>query len=215
MTNRAVNTSLMQRMNRIKVLKYIKNNPDSARCTISVETGLSLGAVTNLTSFLLSEGIITESGYVAEDRVGRKKVKLKFNGSNRYIAIVVIKNNLASVYLANLEGKVIESRKINTENKKIDIITDEISKIILSFKKEIIAIGISLSALVLDKGETVISSSLQFEKTNLKKAIEAKTSLPVFVDNISISKALGYVKKHKELLNKKVVFADMDEGFGN
>lgn len=214
MEDHAVNTSLMQRMNRIKVLKYIKNNPGSARCTISSDTGLSLGAVTNLTSYLLSEDLITESGYVPEDRVGRRKVKLKLNGKKISVAIVVIKNHRALVYLSDLDGKVKESHILDTRERKIDEITDEISKLILSFKEEITAIGISLSALVLDKGETVISSSLQFEKTNIKSAIEEKTSLPVFVDNISISKAVGFIKKHKELLDKKVVFADMDEGFG-
>lgn len=210
----AVNISSMQRMNRLKVLRYIKDNPDSARCTISEATGLSLGAVTNLTCFLLKERLIEESGYISEDRVGRRRVKLRFSGASRKILCIIIKSNTAGIYLTDLNGKPSKPVLLDTEGIPIEQAVDEICGVIASFKKKIIAVGVSLSALVLEKGKRVISSSMQFENINIKKMIEEKTGYPVFVDNISISKALGHIRSSAELKKRRIVFADMEEGFG-
>ncbi len=210
----AVNTSLMQRMNRLKVLRYIKENPGCARCTVSEATGLSLGAVTNLTGFLLKEELISESGYVSEDRVGRKRIKLNFNADAHRIICVFIKEKTLGVYLTDLSGKKIKSVLRDIDGGKIEEIINEICSVIASFNEKITAIGVSLSALVLDKGKRVVSSSLHFDNLNIKRLMEDNLGYPVFVDNISISKALGYIKSNPELKKSRIVFADMEEGFG-
>jgi len=212
--NPAVNTSLMQRMNRIKVLRYIKENPGSARCTISEATGLSLGAVTNLTSYLLSKGFVSEGGAISEDRVGRKRIKLKINGSTRKIFCIMIDTCQVNIYLTNLEGKILSEHIKKTKDKTLEETVSYICKYIKDSSENITAVGVSLSALVLDRGTKVISSSMKFENTNIRKIIEDETGYPVFVDNISISKALGFIKKNPSLRNERVLFADMDGGFG-
>ena len=78
--NRQVgNVQLMQKMNRLKVLNYVRANPGVARPTIATETGLSLPSLTNVTTYLLSEGLLKEIGQEDVGRVGRKGMLLKLN----------------------------------------------------------------------------------------------------------------------------------------
>ena len=82
--NRPVgNAQLIQKMNRLRVLNYIRRNPDVARPMIAHDTGLSLSSVTNIISYLLSAGFVTESGMEKAERVGRKGTLLRF-GANAY-----------------------------------------------------------------------------------------------------------------------------------
>lgn len=77
--NRQVgNVALMQKMNRLKVLNFVRRNPDVSRPNISAATGLSLASITNITSYLLDLGLLMESGTEKVGRVGRKSTLLRF-----------------------------------------------------------------------------------------------------------------------------------------
>ena len=71
------NVQLMQKMNRLKVLNYIRRNPDISRPVLSEKTGLSLASITNVTTYLLDIGLLTESGIEPAERVGRKSILLR------------------------------------------------------------------------------------------------------------------------------------------
>jgi Fic family protein len=62
------NAHLMQKMNRLKVLNFIRKNPGTSRPLIAEQTGLSLSSITNVTSYLLNLGLLTESGIVNQSR---------------------------------------------------------------------------------------------------------------------------------------------------
>ena len=54
------NSQLIQKMNRLKVLNYIRKNPNTPRSIIARETGLSVASLTNITSYLISAGLLAE-----------------------------------------------------------------------------------------------------------------------------------------------------------
>ena len=72
------NVQLMQKMNRLKVLDYVRRHPNTTRPCIAKGTGLSLPSITNTTSYLLDIGLLCENGTEKVDRVGRKSVFLSF-----------------------------------------------------------------------------------------------------------------------------------------
>ena len=76
------NSQLIQKMNRLKVLNYIRRNPDAARPQIAHDTGLSVASLTNITSYLLELGLITECGTEKVERVGRKGTLLRFRAES-------------------------------------------------------------------------------------------------------------------------------------
>ena len=78
MKNTVGNSQLIQKMNRLKVLDYIRKNPGAARPQIALDTGLSLASLTNITSYLLEQKLIAESGMEKVERVGRKGTLIRF-----------------------------------------------------------------------------------------------------------------------------------------
>ncbi len=79
MNKQVANVQLMQKMNRLKVLQFVRRNPDVSRPIIAAQTGLSLPSITNIVSYLLETGILFESGMEKVNRVGRKSTLLRFS----------------------------------------------------------------------------------------------------------------------------------------
>ena len=78
MNGQVGNVQLMQKINRLKVLNYVRRNPGVSRPQIAAETGLSLSSLTNITSYLLEEGLLAEDGTEQVGCVGRKSTLLRF-----------------------------------------------------------------------------------------------------------------------------------------
>ena len=99
MAKQVGNGQLMQKMNRLKVLGFIRRHPDVSRAVIAQGTGLSLASITNITTYLLELGIISESGVESADRVGRKRTLLRFCADRYATVCVVIEDRVAQVLL--------------------------------------------------------------------------------------------------------------------
>ena len=61
MMNSVGNVQLMQRLNRIKVMQYIRKFSPVLRNQLAVNTNLSLSSITNIVNFLLENKLVVES----------------------------------------------------------------------------------------------------------------------------------------------------------
>ena len=188
MAKQVGNGQLMQKMNRLKVLDYIRRNPDSSRPIIAEQTGLSLSSITNVTSYLLDSRLLTENGTEQADRVGRKSTLLRFNSEAYGLILASLTEKQAEVSYTDLDGRVLSSHGFSTEGRSqsevLSLLEQHISDLLQQFShKNPLAIGVIFSGLILDDSRFVMSSSMKWRHLDIKKHLETRTSLPVFVEN--------------------------------
>ncbi len=218
--NRQVgNVQLMQKMNRLKVLNFVRRNPDVSRPNISVETGLSLASITNVTSYLLDLGLLMESGTEKVGRVGRKSTLLRFCAKSFDLICIYLSEKYINIAYTDLEGKAQEKIKVETGELSLEDIMEEIKENVKSLikshgKDRVLGIGVAISGLVLDDSRFVFSSRLKWKSIDIKKMLETDTGLPVFVDNVSLLKAVHYFCKKSHDTQDNMLFVDMENGIG-
>ncbi len=212
------NVQLMQKMNRLKVLNYIRNNPLVARPMVAEATGLSLSSITNIVSYLMKKKLISEKGLEKAERIGRKGILLEFNSRAYNFICVNLELSFMTVTLTDLEGKIKKKKEIelNGQTPKfiLEVLKDEIKKIKEKEKEKILGIGIAISGLVINNGRYILSSSFKWKSINIKDELEGFTGLPVLIENTSIIKAAWqfYNKEQRDL--DSMIFVDLEGGIG-
>ncbi len=213
------NVQLMQKMNRLKVLNYVRKHPDSLRPEIARETGLSLASITNITSYLLDIGILSENGTEIVGRVGRKSTLLRFSNEAYNLICVFLSENYINIYVTDLLGNPAEKFKHPTKGLSSDTVisliknslTDIVKKI---DKKSILGIGVAISGLVLESSRFIFSSKFKWKSFDIKAILEDTTGLPVFVDNISPVRASWHFNVQNTYDKDNMLFIDLENGIG-
>lgn len=213
------NAQLLQKMNRLKVLDFIRKNPDVPRPTISHATGLSLSSMTNITSYLLGKGLVTESGIEKAQRVGRKGTLLRFNAQAYGLVCIFLGVGSVSIFYTDLEGNILSSVQADADTlsprRMVQLIRENVASLIAQHGRDkILGIGIAISGLVLDNGRFVLSVSLKWKEFDLKAILESETGLPVFIENKTPLKAVWYFCCKSELNSDNMLLVDLDNGIG-
>lgn len=219
MNKQVANVQLMQKMNRLKVLNYVRFHPDCSRPVISKETGLSLASITNITSYLLDIGILTENGTEDVGRVGRKSTLLRFSGDAYKLICVFLSEDYLNIYVTDLVGnpsyKVKHHTNDLTSEKVIDLIKNSITELINKIdKRTVLGIEVAISGLVLENSRFIFSSKLKWKSFDIKSILESYVNIPVFVDNISPVRASLYFGLQSSFNNDNMLFADLENGIG-
>ncbi|NLJ40612.1 MAG: ROK family protein [Clostridiales bacterium] len=203
----------------------IKKGPLSRPDLVKL-TGLSPATITNLTKELLKKRVIMESGKQDSD-FGRKATLLKFNEKYGYFINVNLEASLPiSIYLSDLLGGVIKSEEkyidfeINVDNSEetfvnniIDVIKAFIGSLDEVYRKGIIAVGISIPAVV-SFDESVYSPLFKWDNIPMKESIERALNIPTFLENIARIKAIYEVNFIDQDIDKNVVYLSLGTGIG-
>lgn len=218
LNKQVANVRLMQKINRLKVLNSLIQNPSISKPAISEMTGLSKASVTNIISFLLEKGLVCEMGREVTDKIGRKAVMLKFCATNYNLVCVNITREGVGVYLTTLDGEVISSRIHNAPNltsqMALSIVKEEIHSVISnSDSQKILAVGISVSALLMPDGTLAVSSKFRWDNVDFKGEIQKEINKPVFVMDTSSAKAYYCSLSDNEKINS-MLFVDLKDGVG-
>ena len=219
MNKQVENVQLMQKMNRLKVLNYIRKHPDALRPEISRETGLSLASITNITSYLLDIGILSENGTETVGRVGRKSTLLRFSNDAYSLICVFLSEDYINIYVTDLLGNPSERFRHPTKNLSSDavisLIKNSLTDIIGNIdKSSVLGIGIAISGLVLENSRFIFSSKFKWKSFDIKSILEDSTGLPVFVDNISPVRASWHFNVQSTYNKDNMLFVDLENGIG-
>ena len=218
--NKAVgNSQLIQKMNRLRVLNYIRRNPGAARPQIAHETGLSVASLTNITSYLLDVGLITESGTETVDRVGRKGTLLRFCAEKYGLIFIFVHTHSLNISYTDMEGRIITKTHAHIEElqptKVVELVCQKVAALVSRYGREkILGIGVAVSGMVLEDSRFVASSSLKWTEFDLKAILEKETGIHVFVENISILKAVWYFCCGNSIEKKNMLLVDLEGGIG-
>lgn len=218
MTKQVANVQLMQKMNRLKVLNYVRNHPDSSRPEIARDTGLSLASITNLTTYLLDIGILSENGTEIVGRVGRKRTLLRFTSEAYSLICVFLADEYINIYVTDLLGTPSEKIRLSTKKlsseKVVELIRESLEKLIAALDKgRILGIGVSISGLVLENSRFILSSKFKWKSFDIKSILEDATGIPVFVNNISPVRATWHFKNEGKKKDN-MLFVDLENGIG-
>lgn len=214
------NVQLMKKMNRLKVLNYIREKHEVSRPEISKYTGLSPSSVTNIVNYLMGRKLVCEGGRVPSKDAGRKAALIMFNSKAFTILGVNIDQNAVTVALTDLNGGIMEKEKLDlpqkpssddifsTVKRGIDGMMDNKSS------QNMVAAGIALSGLVLEDGRMEISTTFELRSLPFKEYFERVYKMPVYVQNNSRTKALGVLDQIGGTDDDRIVFLDLVSGVG-
>ena len=212
------NVSLMQKINRLKVLNYIRKNPDISRPMLAKATGLSLSSITNIVVYLMEKRLVAETGIEEADRVGRKSTLLRCDFKYYRLVCVEAGTDVATIAVTDLGGNMSDKKEISIAGlsfkNAIVSIKEQIKSLMVNKRNKVLAIGFAVSALVCDGKGTLLSSSMKWEGENLKEELEAEFNVPAFVENLTITKAAGQLNQQDAKIYENIVFADIEKGFG-
>lgn len=218
MEHQAANNQLMQKMNRLKVLAYVRRHPGCARPAIARDTGLSMSSLTNIANYLLDLGILEECGTEQVGRVGRKSTLLQLNAVRNSLICAFVSGSQINLYVTDLLGEPRSKHTVVTAGCSGEEAVNRLTCALKEIQKThegspFLAIGVAVSGLILEDSRFVLSSELKWKSVDFKHILETETGLPVFVDNNSQLRAAWYFHKHCSDKNN-MLFLDLEGGIG-
>lgn len=114
-----VNMGAVKSQNRGAIIKYLSKVGPASRKDVAEAIGLTPASVTQITTVLLEEGIIWETGRVDDGaKAGRKKVLIDINYNFAYIFSINIEVEKTTIAVTNLGGQVCEISQMVTDKEK-------------------------------------------------------------------------------------------------
>lgn len=180
----------MKKNNEQKVLNLIYRAQPIYRAQIAERTNLTQQSVTNIVRRLMNNNLVIECP-AESTSVGRNPINLQINSSNLYAVGVEVSTKCIQGVLIDFKKKKVSEKKIpiDKNNKKentADILIEIIDFLLDSIDdgEKIKGIGISIEG-VIDKANGIVVKAAEFNWDNfeLRKMLEEKYSLPVWLEN--------------------------------
>ena len=201
MNQKPKNVNALRNSNRASILECIRRGPIS-RIAISRQTGLTKPAVTVLTTTMVNEGIICETGLSKKKNTpGRTSILLDIVPDFAFAVGISLHRKKISISVVNLKMEQVAKAECNTcdfsdPDQAVEWCVSNITALFfngnISFEK-CVGIGIS-SPGTLDYKNGVILEPLGFALFHHYPIIEKMRkyfNLPIFLENNSVSLALS------------------------
>lgn len=181
----------MRNTNTLIVLACIKNYGPITKKSIHEKTGLSWGAISNITTDLLNKRIISEH-IQEETSVGRTPSYLEMNDNENLLIGIDINISGLTIVLTDLNGSIKESYHNElASDKKADIISQVIGLIGSLMNKaeltkdKVLGIGVAMHGAVdVKKGVSVFAPHFkEWKNVPLKSILEKEFDIPVIVEH--------------------------------
>ncbi len=205
-----MNMSAMKETNRRAILQCIYEEGPMSRKDLAAATGLTQASLTQISSALIQEGILEESGAVSNQKAGRKKVLLDINCDYGVIAVMNIDREKTVFSICNLKGNVLDEKQIRTlkaePEKFLQKAGEEMLAMIQNCPADILGLSVGIAGSVRD-GISRKENGIWRKNVNVAGILTAATKLDVIVENnvsaFVIGEKLFGTKKAENLLAVK------------
>lgn len=190
---------LMKRLNRSAILELLREQGPFSRAKIARILHLSPATVTRIVSKLVEENLVLEMG-AGDSTGGRRPTLLEFNYAANAIIGVDMGGTQIVGALADLGGNILQKASLPSssgEGQKdgLEQLTKVIEQLLSNPRldnQELMGIGIGAPSITLhQEGIVVWAASLGWKDLPLKKILEDRFQVPVFVENDVNLAALG------------------------
>lgn len=197
------NINLVKAHNLQAILLSLLHEAQLSRVQLARKTQLSTTTITNLIAELLDQGIVSEENPPSSSEprpVGRPRTGLRLVPDARYALGVHIGIGLYRIAIANLYAEMLHSRIENFDldtpaEQVLEQISDHIHELLLASgvdQQRIIGLGVGASGLVnYQTGVNILAPNLGWHDVPIQDFLQARTHLPVTVDNNVRAMALG------------------------
>lgn len=146
------NAKVVRNINRAMILNIIRTNQPVSRSEIARMLGLNKSTVSSIVNDLLEEEIIYEQ-MKADQNIGRNPLDLYLKLGKYRVGAVNIDSSITSFAIVDIDGSLVCSSKIKTEEKEPEIFIgrclDEIKSLCSRYKVDYLeGLGISISGIV-------------------------------------------------------------------
>ncbi len=199
MQNSGINLEKVKIENRSLILKCINDNGPISRKDIAETTGLTAASVTQITTRLINEGLLTELGAVTEKSgtAGRKKILIGLRADYGYVVSVNIESATTCVAICDITGNVACDGAAGTSlptdtsggtTAFLRTVSDSCKKLIKMLTKEARAkvrcVSIGIPGIVdKERGVSVRAYGVFEEEGDLETYLDKSLILPVLIEN--------------------------------
>lgn len=193
MKKTGINLENVKIRNKSSILLLLRRSGGMSRKDIAEQVGLTPAAVTLLCSEMMEEGILKETGEVAEEhRAGRRKIMVDINYNWKYVLAITIERRNTYVAICNLKSEVVKQEIIRTD---YDLPAEEFVKVIAQKckdilyesgmgKADILGVGVSLPGHVNWKTGVALHKYGVFDHDiNIVSLLSKELDCPVAADN--------------------------------
>ncbi|MDK2885375.1 ROK family transcriptional regulator [Pseudothermotoga sp.] len=211
---------MIQKNSEREILRILRRSGHISRSKLSLQTGLSKPAVSEIVSGLISLGVIREvKKGKSSSKGGKRPILLEFKPDYRYIIAIDVGGTKLRVALTDLESRVIETRVVSSKGvTRKDDLLNLICKNISPFLEErekILGIGIGVPGTVdMKNGFVYYMPAFNLRNIELKSMVQKEVDLPTLVANDVNLNALGEMWKGAARGHKNVLLISLGTGTG-
>lgn len=209
----------LKQMNKRLILQTIRRRQPVSRSEIAEVTAISRTTVSQLTDELLREGWIREVGQgISGTKGGRKPITLSINDDAAWVVGVDIGGCITTIALINLSGQI---KRITTfpsnRTSMLDALIEQLERFLSRVDPgvRIIGMGIGAPGITRSSDGLILSApALDWTNVPLKRLLEERFHLPVYVDNDVNLAALGEFWKGAGKDKRNVIMITVGTGIG-
>lgn len=178
----------IRNINQTLLLHLIRERQPISRAEIAKISGLRPGTISSIVNRLIRKGVIYE-GAEGPSSGGRKPTYLYINGENAYVLAIDIGVHETVYAVSDFNGRILKQKALMTEGNAKNVLVKLATEIKRTIQKDyprvkFAAVGVSIPGLInRETGEVTVSPNLDWNNTPVKKILEEKLELPVFVEN--------------------------------
>ncbi len=195
-------TSLIREPNEVRILRLVRDSGPISRIELARLTGLNKSTVTDLVVKLIQTGFLEETGIKqAHEKVGRKRVLLKFLPLAGLVAGIDIGMLHATVAIADLNARILQqgafSYSLDTSAEEVIAQAAETIRSLLAAAgfpaSKLVGIGIGVQGLVDYTTNALLFcyNKPSWHGKSLSAQLETQFNVPVIVENDVKTMALG------------------------
>ena len=215
----SVNHEVMHEINRALILSSLHKYPSQTRAKLSLRSGLTRSAVSNLADELIQNGMIHEVGY-EESTGGRRGILLELNPDGACVIAVKLSPAAIQCALVNLVGEIDWYRSLPIDSTEQSYVVGQSVQLIQSAlalnngARPVLGIGVASPGLISAEGGIIYSKYMDWHNVDFHADWEERFGAPVSIDNEVRLSALGESRYGSATDDSHFVYMEVGHGVG-